>query len=314
MNFPRTSRASAKKPQGHRSVLFREGRPAGVPGRFHFERLNIGNIHNEECIQQCAPSVLLGEEDISAIRELAQEASRWMSAAFRARNPSASGISSATRPASAAFFDPSDARRRDPCIGKSLSLPQPEGDVPGPGRTPGHDLPPRRGGYPYGLDAGGPGDGTARGGADGAFWIDHLPIGTYIPPNETIVTILTVSAVVLNSVGRPAAFRGRPSPFPSSCFCRAHLAQKGEHVLVILNERLARQAVAAGEEGDLKAVSRLHMRALGRYWLLSAGCFSSSWQRVFPCWAGSWRIFPTRFARPCSSPISCFPSWESPPP
>ncbi|MGV8080682.1 MAG: PTS system mannose/fructose/N-acetylgalactosamine-transporter subunit IIB [Syntrophales bacterium] len=42
-------------------------------GGFHFERLNIGNIHNEECIQQCAPSVLLGEEDISAIRELAQE-------------------------------------------------------------------------------------------------------------------------------------------------------------------------------------------------------------------------------------------------
>ncbi len=39
-------------------------------GGFHFDRLNIGNIHNEECIQQCAPSVLLGEEDISAIREL----------------------------------------------------------------------------------------------------------------------------------------------------------------------------------------------------------------------------------------------------
>lgn len=42
-------------------------------GGFHFERLNIGNIHNEECIHQCAPSVLLGEEDLSAIRELVRD-------------------------------------------------------------------------------------------------------------------------------------------------------------------------------------------------------------------------------------------------
>ncbi|MGV8080681.1 MAG: PTS sugar transporter subunit IIC [Syntrophales bacterium] len=104
------------------------------------------------------------------------------------------------------------------------------------------------------------------------FWIDHLPIGTYIPPNETIVTILAVSAVVLNSVG-PAGGVSREAVALSLLLFLpvAHLAQKGEHVLVILNERLARQAVAAGEEGDLKAVSRLHMRALGRYWLLSAG-------------------------------------------
>jgi mannose/fructose/N-acetylgalactosamine-specific phosphotransferase system component IIB len=40
---------------------------------FHFARLNIGNIHNEDCVQQCAPSVLLGEEDVSAIRELMKE-------------------------------------------------------------------------------------------------------------------------------------------------------------------------------------------------------------------------------------------------
>ncbi|PKN35770.1 MAG: PTS mannose/fructose/sorbose transporter subunit IIB [Deltaproteobacteria bacterium HGW-Deltaproteobacteria-19] len=39
-------------------------------GGFHFDHLNIGNIHNEECIHQCAPSVLLGEEDVAAIREL----------------------------------------------------------------------------------------------------------------------------------------------------------------------------------------------------------------------------------------------------
>ncbi|NPU84116.1 MAG: hypothetical protein HPY65_06470 [Syntrophaceae bacterium] len=104
------------------------------------------------------------------------------------------------------------------------------------------------------------------------FWIDHLPIGTYIPPNETIVTILAVSSVILTN---PVSSGGVPREAVALSLLLflpvAYLSQKGEHVLVMLNERLARQAVTAGEEGDLRAVSRLHWRALGRYWLLSVG-------------------------------------------
>ncbi len=37
---------------------------------FKFNKLNIGNIHNENCVTQCSPSVLLGLNDIKYIEEL----------------------------------------------------------------------------------------------------------------------------------------------------------------------------------------------------------------------------------------------------
>jgi PTS system mannose-specific IIB component len=39
-------------------------------GGFAFDRLNIGNVYCEECLKQCSPSVMLGEEDVKAIRTL----------------------------------------------------------------------------------------------------------------------------------------------------------------------------------------------------------------------------------------------------
>jgi len=39
-------------------------------GGFTFDRLNIGNVYCEECLKQCSPSVMLGEEDVTTIRIL----------------------------------------------------------------------------------------------------------------------------------------------------------------------------------------------------------------------------------------------------
>jgi len=39
---------------------------------FTFDRLNIGNVHNEDCIKECSPSVLLGARDIESITYLLQ--------------------------------------------------------------------------------------------------------------------------------------------------------------------------------------------------------------------------------------------------
>jgi PTS system mannose-specific IIB component len=40
---------------------------------FVFDRLNLGNVYCEECLKQCSPSVLLGEEDVKIIRILLDE-------------------------------------------------------------------------------------------------------------------------------------------------------------------------------------------------------------------------------------------------
>jgi len=39
-------------------------------GGFVFDRLNIGNVYCDECLKQCSPSVMLGEEDVKTIRIL----------------------------------------------------------------------------------------------------------------------------------------------------------------------------------------------------------------------------------------------------
>ncbi len=37
---------------------------------FAFDKLNIGNVSCDECLKQCSPSVMLGEEDVKTIRIL----------------------------------------------------------------------------------------------------------------------------------------------------------------------------------------------------------------------------------------------------
>jgi PTS system mannose-specific IIB component len=43
---------------------------------FRFEKLNIGNVHNENCILCCTPSVLLNDADIRDIASLHEEGVR----------------------------------------------------------------------------------------------------------------------------------------------------------------------------------------------------------------------------------------------
>jgi PTS system mannose-specific IIB component len=42
-------------------------------GGFVFDRLNIGNVYCDDCLKQCSPSVMLGEEDVTIIRSLLDE-------------------------------------------------------------------------------------------------------------------------------------------------------------------------------------------------------------------------------------------------
>ena len=37
---------------------------------FKFDHLNIGNVHNEDCVRECSPSVLLGKKDVESIKYL----------------------------------------------------------------------------------------------------------------------------------------------------------------------------------------------------------------------------------------------------
>ena len=90
-------------------------------------------------------------------------------------------------------------------------------------------------------------------------WIDRLPIGTYVPPNETVVTVIITAAAIL--AGNLTGNHTRElAVFCILLFFPLGYAAKAVDTLVIrLNERLSRAAVLAAERGDVRGVSRRHL-------------------------------------------------------
>jgi PTS system mannose-specific IIC component len=103
------------------------------------------------------------------------------------------------------------------------------------------------------------------------FWIDQLPMGAYIPPNETVVAILITAGAILS-----AQLLGH---LPQGLIALAVLlflplgivAQKLECRLCRKNEAVFREALTDAEKGDTQAIARKHLHAILRYYLLSAG-------------------------------------------
>jgi len=100
------------------------------------------------------------------------------------------------------------------------------------------------------------------------FWMDHLPIGTYLPPNDFLVAFLVTVVAVLS---RPHLFLQSPQQlvfFVTLLFLPCgYLGQKIDELLVKNNERLLERALAAAEEGNLRSLSFSHLSALAYYFL-----------------------------------------------
>jgi len=116
-----------------------------------------------------------------------------------------------------------------------------------------------------GLALGAPLTGLATGALLELLWVDRIPVGTYVPPNDTIVTILATAAAILAA---PA-----PGPPPRELIALAilvfapagFLGQQLEMLLRKWNDGLVLQATADAKAGDAAGVTRRHLAALGRY-------------------------------------------------
>jgi len=103
------------------------------------------------------------------------------------------------------------------------------------------------------------------------FWIDRLPLGTYIPPNETVAAILTAAGAIL--AGRALG------SLPPALITLAVLlflplgiaAQQLERWHCRRNERAALAALADAGRGDGWAIARRHRLAILRYYSLATG-------------------------------------------
>jgi len=106
------------------------------------------------------------------------------------------------------------------------------------------------------------------------FWIDRLPIGAYVPPNDTVAAIL-IAACAIES-GRILGFLGH---LPQGLIALAvlifvpfaYLAQQMDRWIIRGNEKPANEALKNVMNGAPHAIARKHLFAALKTWLLSAG-------------------------------------------
>jgi mannose PTS system EIIC component len=122
-----------------------------------------------------------------------------------------------------------------------------------------------------GLILGDPYTGLIAGAFIELFWIDRLPIGAYIPPNDTMAAVLIAASAIES--GRILGYlpQGLIALAVLLFIPIAFLAQKMEVRVIQCNEKLAKDAMSDVNHGDIQSISRNHLRAVLRNWLLPTG-------------------------------------------
>lgn len=141
-----------------------------------------------------------------------------------------------------------------------------------------------------GMILGDPYTGMIAGALIELFWIDRLPIGIYIPPNDTIAAVL-ITAGAIESGRILGQLPQELIVLAVLIFIPLAVLEKNLELRLILrgNETLARDALRDAIQGDIHSVSRNHIRAAMRSWLLPTavilialplGVFAMTW--VYP--------------------------------
>ena len=104
------------------------------------------------------------------------------------------------------------------------------------------------------------------------FWIDRLPIGAYIPPNDTIAAILITASSIESAHNLNHFSQGLVILAVTLLLPLGILARQMDLWLCRGNEKLADGALADAARGDTRKVSHRHLTAILRAYLFPA-CF-----------------------------------------
>ncbi len=100
-------------------------------------------------------------------------------------------------------------------------------------------------------------------------WIDRIPIGTYVPPNDTFVAILATGGAILAAPSSGSPPRELVA-LSILVFAPAGILGQGmERLLRRWNDGLVLRALEDAGAGDASGVTRRHCAALGRYFAFS---------------------------------------------
>jgi len=101
-------------------------------------------------------------------------------------------------------------------------------------------------------------------------WIDRLPVGVYVPPNDSIVAVLAVAGSIVT--GRELGHLPRELIALSILLFIPFgiLGQKMEVSIMRSNDILSRKAVEDAKTGDIKSISRKHIFGLFKTFFFTA--------------------------------------------
>lgn len=101
-------------------------------------------------------------------------------------------------------------------------------------------------------------------------WIDRLPVGVYVPPNDSIVAVLIAAGSILT--GKELGHLPRELIALSILLFIPFgiLGQKMDVSIMKSNDKLARKAVEDAKTGDIKGISRKHVFGLFKTFLCTA--------------------------------------------
>jgi len=99
------------------------------------------------------------------------------------------------------------------------------------------------------------------------FWIDRIPVGTYIPPNDSIVAVLATSIAILAGQGRGIT---PPELISLAVLCAVPcgiIAQKIDTFIIKSNDRLSDQALEDAKTANIRAIEKKNYYGLIKVFL-----------------------------------------------
>ena len=119
-----------------------------------------------------------------------------------------------------------------------------------------------------GLILGDPYTGLVTGAFIELFWIDRLPIGAYVTPNDTMAAILITASAIGSGRILGALPEGLIALAVLIFVPLGIVAQKMDMWIVKGNERPAREALSDAARGAFRAIARKHLAAILKTYLL----------------------------------------------
>jgi len=106
-------------------------------------------------------------------------------------------------------------------------------------------------------------------------WINRIPLGVYIPPNDTVVSILATGVAIIVGAGIGGVSRELVALAILVFVPVGIIAQKVEEKIALSNNALAISARELAEKGDMKGFSSIHFAGVMKSFLASVGVIAA---------------------------------------